>query len=200
VGIGALISVAGSDESGMIGTSRLGYALAADGLFPTFFARVHKRFKTPYISIIVQSITALIASIVGNLSLLISVSVFFMAISYLATSASVFTFHKQGLTPNLKSKRHLIIPALGIIFSIYLITQCSLDQITIGILLLLVGVPVYVFASPKKELTEIRNALLSRQTTLKRIYNQERVFLAHLIMHIKSGYRKAKRKRNKSEI
>jgi APA family basic amino acid/polyamine antiporter len=200
VGIGALISVAGSDESGMIGTSRLGYALAADGLFPTFFARVHKRFKTPYISIIVQSITALIASILGNLSLLISVSVFFMAISYLATSASIFTFHRQGLTPNAKSKSHFIIPALGIIFSIYLITQCSLDQITIGILLLLAGVPVYVFASPKKELTEIRNALLSRQTTLKRIYNQERVFLAHLIMHIKSAYRKAKRKRNKSEI
>ena len=35
VGVGALISVAGSDESGMIGTSRLGYALAADGLFPS---------------------------------------------------------------------------------------------------------------------------------------------------------------------
>jgi len=34
VGGGALISVAGSDESGMIGTSRLGYALAVDGLFP----------------------------------------------------------------------------------------------------------------------------------------------------------------------
>lgn len=34
VGGGALVSVAGSDESGMIGTSRLGYALAADGCFP----------------------------------------------------------------------------------------------------------------------------------------------------------------------
>ena len=124
----------------------------------------------------------------------------FIAISYLATSASIFTFHRQGLTPNPKSKRHLIIPALGIIFSIYLITQCSPEQIIIGILLLLVGVPVYVFASPKKELTEIKNALLSRQATLKRTYNQERVFLAHLMMHIKSAYRKARRKRIESEI
>ena len=109
-------------------------------------------------------------------------------------------FHRQGLTPNPKSKRNLIIPALGIIFSIFLITQCSLEQITIGILLLLVGVPVYVFASPKKESTEIRNALLSRQATLKRIYNQERVFPAHLMMHIKSAYRKVGRKRIESEI
>ncbi len=49
VGVGALISVAGSDESGMIGTSRLSYALAADGLFPRVFAKVHPRFKTPYL-------------------------------------------------------------------------------------------------------------------------------------------------------
>ena len=41
---GALVSVAGSDESGMIGTSRLGYALAVDGLFPRAFAKVHPRF------------------------------------------------------------------------------------------------------------------------------------------------------------
>ncbi len=47
VGIGALISVAGSDESGMIGTARLGYALAADGLFPKIFAKIHTKFKTP---------------------------------------------------------------------------------------------------------------------------------------------------------
>ena len=50
VGVGALISVAGSDESGMIGTARLGYALAADGLFPSLFAKIHRRFKTPYVS------------------------------------------------------------------------------------------------------------------------------------------------------
>jgi amino acid transporter len=194
VGIGALISVAGSDESGMIGTSRLGYALAADGLFPALFARVHKRFKTPYISIIIQSATALVASIIGSLALLISVSVFFMAVAYLATSASIFIFHKQGLAPNHSSRRRLIIPALGIVFSIYLITQCSLIQIAIGIVLLLIGVPIYVYATPKKELTEIRNALLTRENILKRAARQERVFLAHLLMHIKSAYRKARRR------
>jgi APA family basic amino acid/polyamine antiporter len=45
VGVGALISVAGSDESGMIGTSRLGYALAIDGLFPRVFAPCIQRIR-----------------------------------------------------------------------------------------------------------------------------------------------------------
>jgi basic amino acid/polyamine antiporter, APA family len=199
VGLGALISVAGSDESGMIGTSRLGYALAADGLFPTIFARIHAKFKTPYISIIIQSVTAFIASIVGNLSLLISVSVFFMAVAYLATSASIFTFRRQGLIPNHPSRWHLIIPSLGIVFSIYLISQCTPLQIGLGVMLLLAGIPVYIFFSPKKELTEIKNTLLSKQTTLKRIYHQEGIFLAHLLHHIKITYLRQKEKRTRKE-
>ncbi len=194
VGVGALISVAGSDESGMIGTSQLGYALAADGLFPRVFARIHKKFKTPYLSVIIQSISALIASIVGNLGLLISVSVFFLAIAYLATSASVFTFHHRGLTPE-KSRKTLVIPALGIVFSLFLISQCSLLQLAVGILLLVVGIPIYAWFSPKKELTDLKAALVSRQAILKRAYDEEHVFLAHLILHL----RRALKRRRKSE-
>ena len=96
VGGGALISVAGSDESGMIGTSRLGYALAADGLFPHVFAKIHPKFKTPYLGIIIQAVTALVAAIAGTLSMLIATSVFFMAIAYVATSAAIFSLRKKG--------------------------------------------------------------------------------------------------------
>ncbi len=194
VGIGALISVAGSDESGMIGTSRLGYALAADGLFPTAFARVHERFKTPYISIVVQSATAFIAAVVGNLGLLISVSVFFMAISYLATSASIFWFRKKGLAPPHVSKRQLAIPTLGIAFSIFLISQCTPLQLGLGALLLLVGVPIYVWYSPKKEIAQLKEALLSSESVLKRVSREEHVFLAHFLHHLQRAYRKFRRK------
>jgi len=192
VGIGALISVAGSDESGMIGTSRLGFALAADGLFPKVFSRVHVKFKTPYLSIIIQSVSALVASIVGSLGLLISVSVFFLAIAYLATGASVFTFHKKGLTTNNNSRKELIIPGIGIAFSLFLISQCTLTQIAVGFLLLLIGVPIYIKYSPKHELTDLKQSLISREAILKRVDEEEHVFLAHLILHVKRFFRKKK--------
>jgi APA family basic amino acid/polyamine antiporter len=195
VGIGALISVAGSDESGMIGTSRLGYALAADGLFPKLFARVHPKFKTPYLSIAAQSVTALLASVIGNLSLLITVSVFFMAIAYLATSGAVFAFRKKDIGSQLHT-RNLVIPGLGILCSVYLISQCTPVQLAIGVLLLLIGVPIYVKYSPKKEIAELKSNLLSRENILKRVYAQERVFLAHMLLHVKQAYRKATRKKN----
>jgi amino acid transporter len=195
VGIGALISVAGSDESGMIGTSRLGYALAADGLFPRMFARVHPRFKTPYLAIIVQAITALVAAIVGNLSMLIATSVFFMAIAYVATSASIFSLRRKGVKAQFHLRGGLLIPSLGVIFSLYLITQCTFTQIALGLLLLSVGVLIYIKYSPKKEIAELKNELLSRESIIKRAYNQEERFLAHILMHIKRFYRRITKKK-----
>jgi basic amino acid/polyamine antiporter, APA family len=205
VGIGALISVAGSDESGMIGTARLGYALAADGLFPKLFAKIHSKYKTPYISIIIQSITALVAALLaplfGGLGLLISVSVFFLAIAYLATSASVFPLRKKNLVLGaVYGKRNMLIPVLGVVFSVYLITQCSLTQIAIGVLLLLVGIPIYIKYSPKRELTEAKQLLVSEPNIFRRIYHQEHVFLAHLLHHIRKILRKAPGKPVESDV
>jgi amino acid transporter len=189
VGVGALISVSGSDESGMIGTSRLGYALAADGLFPKVFARIHPRFKTPYLGIIISAVTALVAALFGNLSVLIATSVFFMAFAYAATGASTF-FLQRKETKTHFNLRTLIIPILGVIFSVYLITQCSFSQIALGLILLFVGVPIYIKYSPKKEIAELKSALVSPETILKTAHAQEERFLAHVLKHIKNLYRK----------
>jgi APA family basic amino acid/polyamine antiporter len=189
VGVGALISVSGSDESGMIGTSRLGYALAADGLFPSVFARIHPRYKTPYMGIIIQAVTAFAAAVMGNLSLLIATSVFFMAIAYAATSASIFFLRRKGAKAQFNLGGGSIIPALGVVFSLYLITQCSFTQIATGLVLLLVGVPIYMRYSPKKEMTELKNALISREAVLKRAYLVEGRYLGHVMEHARSLYR-----------
>ena len=190
VGVGALISVSGSDESGMIGTSRLGYALAADGLFPRVFARVHPRFKTPYLGIIIQAVTALVAAVMGNLSVLIATSVFFMAVAYAATSASTFFLRSKGAKAYFNFRGSLLIPILGVIFSLYLITQCSFTQIALGLVLLFVGVLIYIKYSPKKEIAELKEALISRESFLKIAYAQEERFLAHILQHIKWFYRR----------
>jgi amino acid transporter len=199
VGGGALISVAGSDESGMIGTSQLGYALAANGLFPRAFAKIHSKFKTPYLSIIIQAATALVAAIIGNLTLLIATSVFFMAIAYLATSGSIFSLRRKGIKAQFHLPGGWVIPSLGMIFSIYLITQCTLTEIALGLVMLVVGIPIYVEYSPKKEIAELKEELLSRESRLRRAAHQEERFLAHLLWHIKKYYRRGRDEKQRSD-
>lgn len=194
VGVGALISVAGSDESGMIGTSRLGYALAADGLFPSVFAKIHPKYKTPYLGIIIQAVTALIAAIYGSLEVLVATSVFLLGVAYVATGLSVFWLRKKFPAAQSRWEASSIIPVLGVIFSVLLILQCGILQIVTGILMLAIGIPIYIKYSPKKELTDIKNALISREAILERAYRQEDRFLAHFLRHVKRTYRRIRRK------
>jgi amino acid transporter len=134
----------------------------------------------------------------GDLSLLIAVSVFFMAVAYLATCASIFVFRRRKLAPAFRLKGGPIIPALGMVFSVFLISQCTPIQLALGVALLLAGVPIYVKYSPKKEIAELKEALLSRDNLLKRLYWQERTFLAHALLHLKQWYRKARTKLSSS--
>jgi len=47
-------------NAGLIGISRLAFSLGSHGLVPPALSRVHPRFKTPYVSIILFSIVALL--------------------------------------------------------------------------------------------------------------------------------------------
>jgi len=47
LGLGALISISGFEESATLATARLSYAISLDGLFPKLFSRIHPRFWYP---------------------------------------------------------------------------------------------------------------------------------------------------------
>jgi ABC-type polysaccharide/polyol phosphate export permease len=79
----------------------------------------------------------------------------------------------------------MLIPALTIVFSVVLMTQVTEQQILVSLILLAVGVPVYTFFSPKKELSELKEAFLSREAILERTYHEKEVFLAYALRHLK---------------
>ena len=75
-GVGALASVAGVDETEVLGTARLIYAMAADGLFPKVIQRVHPKYRTPYVAVLIEGGVALALSFYSQISQLISFAVF----------------------------------------------------------------------------------------------------------------------------
>ena len=185
VGIGALVSILGADECGSIGTTRLVFAMSIDGLLPRVFSKLQSNFQTPYVAIAVICITAFVASLANSLSALINSSVFLLSFTYLTTCISAIILErKYARTPNRAWQRTLV-PALGIVFSILLMTQVDQEQILVSAILFAIGVPVYVFFAPRGELHELKEAFLSREAILERSYYQGEVFLAHFLRHIK---------------
>jgi hypothetical protein len=77
------------------------------------------------------------------------------------------------------------VPVLGIAFSILLMSQVDWQEILVSLILLAVGVPLYVFFTPKKELHDLKEAFLDRDAILERAYDQGDRFLAHGLRHIK---------------
>jgi len=64
-------------------------------------------------------------------------------------------------------------------------TQVTRQQILISLALLVAGLPVYAFFSPKKELLELKEAFLSEEAILERTSRQEKTFMAYVLQRIK---------------
>ncbi len=179
VGVGALLSITGADESGTVGTSRLAYAMSIDGLLPRAFSRKHKKFGTPYIGLIILCGAAYVASLLGGLTDLIGSSVFLLAFAYLATCISTIFLERKHPRLSREFRGKYAIPALGAVFSVLLMSLVNPLLIGISLVLLAVGIPIYTFFSPRQELTDFREAFLSAEAISQRAYHQGQMFLAY---------------------
>lgn len=86
---------------------------------------------------------------------------------------------KEGL------KLPWIIPVLGVMISIYIMTQCELNQILIGTALILVGIPVYVLFAPKTEITTVKRDLKQGEDYVSRTIETDEIFLAKFLNQVK---------------
>ncbi len=180
--VGALFSVSGSDESGILGTARLSYALSIDGLFPKAFARVHKKYGTPYLALIIQGVIAFALSIFSGLSNLISFSVLNLSFSFLLVSIS-FIVLKKGKEAKLLGQS--ILPWLGIAICLFLLYSTSLQDKLVGSVVILAGIPLYVYFSPKVDIADLKADFLSSPQVTRRYLERTDRFFARLLKLIR---------------
>jgi len=141
---GAVFSIAGSEEAGMLTTARLLFAMSEDGFLPGFLSRVHRRFGTPHMSILVQNLTALLAALTGTVSGLIELSVVTLLLPYAVTCISLAILRRRdGSGIPLKS-------VLGVLVCIYLLMNTTPSTTAWGLLLILSGAPLYLIFGFKR--------------------------------------------------
>ena len=66
VSVGALVSVYGYLSANMLGVPRITFALAENGDFPSIFAAIHPRFRTPYVSILAFALLSWVLALLGT--------------------------------------------------------------------------------------------------------------------------------------
>jgi amino acid transporter len=66
IALGAMVSMYGYLSGQFVSTPRLPFALAEGGDFPSFFGAVHRRFRTPHLSILVYGVLVWALAIHGS--------------------------------------------------------------------------------------------------------------------------------------
>lgn len=137
-----------SGVSAQAGASRLIYAMGRDGVLPnSTFGRLHAKFKTPYVSIILVGIVGLLAL---KLDITTSTSFInfgaFLAFIFvnLCAVVSYFRMPQQERTV-LILLTHVIAPTLGIACIAKLLISLDIHAITLGLFWLAIGIVLMLF-------------------------------------------------------
>ncbi len=185
LGVGALLTVSGSDESGSFSLSGLSRALAQDGWFPRVFREEHPKYHTPYKGMIIQSTIAFGAALVGGLNQLILFSVFNLAFIYFMTCLSVFALQRRGKIDmghtHIARIGNELIPLGGMAVCVVVVSGIDALKIIFGVATILIAVPLYVVAFWHRERERGVAHPLSQEEINAQVERTQQVFLGYLV-------------------
>lgn len=129
VACGALFSIYGYLSGNILATPRISFALAEHGDFPSIFALVHRRFRTPYFSILVFALLvwllALFGSFAGNATLSAGSRIFYYG---LVCAALPVLRKKQSRPALLHIPAGTTVAVVGVLICAGLLTQIEYNK------------------------------------------------------------------------
>lgn len=143
-----LLSMTGTANGHIMASSRVFYAMAKDGLFFKAVARVHPRFLTPYVSIVLMAAWAAVLSLSGTFEQLYSYVVFGFWIFMGLTVAGVMILRRTrpDVPRPYRTWGYPVTPILFILSAVFLTANSLIRNFRnsfIGLALIALGVPVY---------------------------------------------------------
>jgi APA family basic amino acid/polyamine antiporter len=149
-----MLSSWGSLQTSILGTARIPFAMARDGVFFQSLAKVSRNTKVPIISLVVQGIWAGILALSGSFDQLTDLAIFAFWLFYGMTTAAVFIFRRRepDAPRPYRTWGYPVVPALFVLVTIYLIIFTIKNaplQSLIGLVIIAAGLPVYWYFSRK---------------------------------------------------
>jgi APA family basic amino acid/polyamine antiporter len=155
-----VVSVLGSVTAVVMSAPRVYFAMARDGLFVPAVAVLHKRFETPARAIGLQAVLASVLVIYGNFKQIISYFIFVVVVFIGLSVIALFKFRREDssdvsyLTPLYPlTPVVFLVMLLGLLF---LLASDNPKQAFLGVGVVALGLPVYLFLFRNKRLVERR--------------------------------------------
>jgi APA family basic amino acid/polyamine antiporter len=129
----------------MLAAARIWFALSRDGLLPGWFAHVHPRYGTPHRPTLLLGVfTGLVAGLfpLGEVAKLVNIGVL-SAFVVICTAVLVLRKRKPELPRAFRTPWVPVIPVIGIVFSIWLLSELALITWMVFVVWVALGALVY---------------------------------------------------------
>jgi len=145
-----MISTFGCNNGLILSGARVYYAMARDNLFFQSAGRLHPRYKTPTVALVVQAIWTSLLCLSGTYSQLLNFVIFAAILFYLLTTVGLFMLRvkRPDAERPLRAPGYPWLPGAyvvltGLIAVSLLVVNTTRTYAGLGLLLVLLGVPVY---------------------------------------------------------
>lgn len=155
-----IVSVLGSVTAVVMSAPRVYFAMARDGLFVPAVAVLHKRYETPARATVLQAVLASVLVLAGNFNEIVSYFVFVVLVFIGLSVVALFKFRGEAAS----ATRYLtpLYPLTPIVFLLmlsgllFLLASDKPKQAFLGVGVVALGLPVYLFLFRNKHLVERR--------------------------------------------
>lgn len=171
--LGIAVSTFGFLNLTMLAPTRVYYAMARDGLFPNRVARLHPRFDTPSVAIVVQTVWAIVLVLTGSYAQLVDYVVSADWIFFGAAGACVFVFRRtiplsERPAGVFKTPLYPLVPGLFVTVAVVIVASVLWTnpvRSVLGFALLAAGVPAYAYWNRRREADQTVAPGAARRTT-----------------------------------
>ncbi|MDX6384401.1 MAG: hypothetical protein QOK48_1974 [Blastocatellia bacterium] len=153
ISVGAIISIAGNLNVVLLSGSRMPFAIAEQRQLPSILAKVHRRFFTPHVAILVTAGVMWLLTLRSSFIAALTISAIARLVTYAVTCAALPVLRRRKDVPvaQFKVRGGPVIAIAALILAIWLLSNSSLREAVTALIAGAVGMVIYLayrFARP----------------------------------------------------
>jgi len=170
--IGGILATVSSANASVMAASRISFAMGRDQLMPEWFNQIHRRFRTPYRSILITGAITMVILVImgGHLELLAEVAGFLSLVLYALITVGSMIMRGAKLDwykPTFQTPGFPLVPLLGLFGCVFVMINTSRTTLIIGYLILTASGAWFVLFLRKGTQLIGASSILLQQKVLK---------------------------------
>jgi APA family basic amino acid/polyamine antiporter len=145
ISVGAIVSIVGNLNIIMLSGSRIPFAIAEQRQLPTFIAKVHRRFATPHVAILITAAIMLLLTLKSSFVAALTISAIARLVTYGATCLSLPVFRRRKNAPPaaFRLRGGTFIAMLALLLAAWLLANSTWQEARAAAIAAAVGLLVY---------------------------------------------------------